>query len=91
MTKQFQPNTSGVQIHSSDPMNSTVIASESKEMLSTLEGTASHVLSNWWKGLEVSPRLPRPGAQKTYPAIAERQPAEATSDAFVDLGDMSIG
>lgn len=43
--KQFQPNTSGVQIHPSADMYSTVIAKESSEMLRRVEGNDSHVLS----------------------------------------------
>jgi hypothetical protein len=45
--KQFQPNTSGVQIHPSAATYRTVTARESKEMLRIIEGNASHVLSNW--------------------------------------------
>lgn len=43
--KQFQPNTSGVQIHPSAAMYKTVMANDRREMLSSVEGKASHVLS----------------------------------------------
>lgn len=43
------------------------------------------------KGSACQPHNPRSKAeQSTHPAIAERHPAEATNDAFVDRGDMAI-